>query len=201
MVPRALYPPSKTTSRVRRITVPACEPCNNGWSGDEAHFRNVLLMSGESTPVVHELWSGKTKRSFDKCDGRKQAVDLVTQLVPVQTPEGGRHMIYPGRDPRVMRIVRKVIRGLCHHHGLLSPVSDFQVWADVQQFLVPPEFDALMTVAHAEEDVLRYRFAVIDGPEQHSCWVLRFFDRTPFFGIVYRSEEARTQLEASVAAG
>jgi hypothetical protein len=199
VVPRALYPASKKASPVQRVTVPACAECNNGWSGDEAHFRNVLLLAGEPTPAVSELWTGKTRRSFGHVDGRRRLNDLVGQLVPVETPEGARHMIYPGRDPRVVRIVRKVIRGLCHHHGLLSPVSDRQVWADVQQFLVPPEFETAMTTGHAEEDILQYRYCVLDEDELHSCWVLCFFGRTPFFGIVYRSEHARDHLKASYA--
>jgi hypothetical protein len=180
--------------------VPACASCNNGWSDDEVHFRNVLLLAGNITPVVDELWQGKTRRSFAKVDGRKRMRDLVAQLVPVETVEGERHMIYPGRDPRVLRIIRKIVRGLSHHHGLLSPVCEGQVWADVQQYVVPPEFDSLMTQAHAEADVLAYRYTVLDDDAAfHSCWVLRFFDRTPFFGFVYRSEAGMRQFEAGQA--
>src|SRR4051812_33325135 len=129
VIPRALYPPSKAASRIRRITVPACLPCNNGWADDETHFRNIMLLSGHPTPVVRELWAGKVRRSFMYCDGGRRARDLVAQMVPVQTPQRERHMVYPGRDRRVVRIVRKVVRGLCHHHGLLPPVLDEQVWA------------------------------------------------------------------------
>jgi hypothetical protein len=191
VVPSALYPSSKATSRVQRITVPACEPHNKGWQDDEVHFRNMLLISGDITPVVSELWQGKTRRSFDHVDGLKRARDLHAQLVPVQTSQGERHMVYPGQDERVMRIVRKVVRGLCHHHKLLSPVLDEQVFADVHLYQMPSELLAQMTSAHAEEDVLQYRFFIIDDqPNIHSCWLLRFFNRTPFFCIVYRSAEA-----------
>jgi hypothetical protein len=199
VVPRALYPPSKKSSRVQRVTVPACLKCNNGWSGDEPHFRDILLLSGEATPAVRELWAGKTRRSFAQLDGRRRLRDLVEKLVPMEMPEGERHMIYPGRDPRVMRVVRKVIRGLSHHHRLRSPLSDAQVWADVQQFLVPPQFDAGMTQSHVEEDVLQYQFWLLDDDDFHTCWVLRFFNRTAFFGIVYQSELARSRLDAANA--
>ena len=149
VIPRALYPPSRTASKVQRITVAACAACNEGWADDEPHFRNVLLVSGNPNPAVRELWEGKTLRSFTQVDGPKRVHDLATQIVPVKTPDGERHMIYPAKDERVLRIVRKVVRGLCHHHKLLSPVHDGQVMADIQRFLVPPELLSLMTVAHA----------------------------------------------------
>jgi hypothetical protein len=149
----------------------------------------VLSLSGPATPAVRELWEGKIHRSFGYADGRKRVHDLAVQLVPVQTPEGERHLIYPAADERVLRIVRKVVRGLCHHHNLLSPVRDTQVLADIQRFAVPPEFLSEMTSAHAESDVVEYRFAEVDEPEIHSGWLLNFFNRTPFFCIVLRSVE------------
>jgi hypothetical protein len=152
----------------------------------------MLLISGDRTSVVSELWEGPTQRSFTKVDGGKRARDLVAHMVPVQTPQGERHMVYPGRDERVLRIVRKVVRGLCHYHELLStPVLDEQVWADVQKFEIAPEFLTEMISAHVEEDVLQYRFGVIEDPDIHSCWLLQFFTRTPFFCIVYHRPQTQ----------
>ena len=197
VVSRALYPPSKAAFKTPRITVPACRRCNGGWADDEAHFRNVLLLSGAPSPAVNELWNGKARRSFAQVDGRKRARDLASQLVSVTTPDGDRHLIYPAKDERVLRIVRKTVRGLCHHHGLLTSVYDGQVLADIQRFAVPPQFLAEMTHAHAEEDVLQYRYGVVDEPDIHSGWLLTFFGRTPFFCIVFRSLDARARVEAA----
>jgi len=199
VIPRALYPTAKAASPFPRITVTACIDCNNGWADDEAHFRNVLLVAGAPTPAVRELWEGKTRRSFTYSDGRKRARDLAVQMVPVKTPEGERYMIYPAKDERVLRIVRKIVRGLCHHHGLLSPVKDEQVWADIQRFEVPPEFLAEMTFAHADEDVLQYHCGVVDEPEMHSSWILNFYGRTRFHCSVFRSLATRIQFEATSA--
>jgi hypothetical protein len=190
VVSQALYPPSKSGSKLRRITVPACRPCNDSWADDEAHFRNVLLLSGEPTPAVRELWEGKTRRSFTYADGLRRARDLAVQLVPVTTAEGERHMIFPARDERVLRIVRKTVRGLCHHHGLLSAVADGQVWADIYRFEIPPAFLAEMTVGGTDRDVLEYRFGLGDEPEIHSGWLLTYYGRTPFFCIVFGSADA-----------
>ena len=197
VVPKSLYPPSLAPSRFQRITVEACHACNNGWSDDEPHFRNVMLVSGEPNSAVQELWDGKTRRSFTYADGRKRVSDLAAQIVPVETPAGERHLIYPANDKRVLRIVRKIVRGLCHHHNLLSPVHDRQVFADIQRFAIPPEFLAEMTHCHAEEDVLQYQFGIVDVPEIHSGWRLNFFGRTPFFCIVFASVDARDKLEAA----
>jgi hypothetical protein len=125
---------------------------------------------------------------------------MLDHVEEVKTPRGWVQMVFPGRDPRVMRVVRKVIRGLCHYHGLLSPVLDDQVWSDVQRFELAPRFLAGFEFAHVEEDVFQYRFGVIDDPEIHSGWLLRFFTRTPFFCVVYQSVEARRRLESTWAA-
>ncbi|HXV65120.1 MAG TPA: hypothetical protein VEK15_30785 [Vicinamibacteria bacterium] len=90
-----------------------------------------------------------------------------------------------------MRVLRKVIRGLCYHHGLLSVVPDDQVWADVQRYEIPPGFFDEMTVAHSEPDIIEYRWTTLPEDElMHSVWRLRFFERTPFYGIVFRSADA-----------
>jgi hypothetical protein len=197
VVPRALYPASKSASRVQRITVDACGGCNNGLSDDEAHFRNVLLVSGNPTDVVRELWDGKAHRGFRQVDGRRRVLDVAAGMVAVHTPEGERYMIYPGRDARVTRVVRKIVRGLCHHHGLPSPVPDGQVWADVQKFEIQSEFLADMSCHHVDGDVLEYRVGTLGGdPDIHSVWLFTFFTRTPFVSIVYRSAEARERVEA-----
>ncbi len=197
VISRALYPPSKATSSIPRITVPACAPCNNGWADDEVHFRNVMLVSGEPTTAVRELWEGKTRRSFTYADGRKRARDLAELLVPIATADGERHMIFLAKDERVLRIVRKTVRGLCHHHGLMSPVLDGQVLAVIKEFEIPPEFLAEMTQGDSEADVLDYRFGLVDEPEIHSGWLLTYYGRTTFLCIVFRSLEARAKLEAT----
>jgi hypothetical protein len=195
VVSRALYPPSKAAAPVPRITVPACAACNGGWANDEAHFRNVMLLSGPPTPAVQELWEGKVRRSFTYADGIKRARDLAELLVPVTTRDGSRHMIFPGKDERVLRVVRKTVRGLCHHHGLLSPVQDRQVLVLINEFEIVPEFIAEMTQGGSLPDVLDYRFALVDEEEIHSGWLLTYYGRTTFLCIVFRSLEMRNKLE------
>ncbi len=56
---------------------------------------------------------------------------------------------------------------------------------------MPPAFLEEMTFSHAEEDILLYRFTVGEGEDDlHSCWLLTFYQRTGFFGLVFNSVEA-----------
>jgi len=196
VIPRALYPESKSNSTIQRITVPACSPCNESWMDDEPHFRNMLLISGESNPPVFDLWEGKVNRSFKEKDGLRRKRDLIKQMVQVDIDQGKRHMVYPAKDGRVMHVIRKVIRGLCYHHHLPSPVSDDQVWADIQRYQIPPAFMDEMISSHVEEDIFGYSYSAIDDADFHSSWLLTFYERTSFFGIIFKSKEARKRLEA-----
>ena len=188
VIPRCLYPRSKSASHVQRLTVDACVNCNNGWADDEAHFRNVLLLAGESNEVVREIWKTTAARSFVQPDGEKRLRDLIQQMKPVQLSGAERHMIYPGEDFRVMRVVRKVIRGLCCHHGLRSPVADNQVWADVLKYVVPQEFLDEMPIHHREKDVVEYRYLPLTYGDMESMWLLTFFEKRTFIGIVSKPE-------------
>jgi hypothetical protein len=133
IIPRCLYPESRACSRVQRITVPSRGPCNRGWADDEAHFRNVLLVAGESNVAVQEIWEATTRRSYRKADGRRRLQDLVDRMVPVQVEGLKRWMIYPARDERVLRVLRKIVRGLSHFHGVGSAVPEERVWVNVHR--------------------------------------------------------------------
>jgi hypothetical protein len=187
--PKCLYPPSKGGSKVQRMTVLACSQCNRGWSDDEAHFRNILLVSGEPNPPVQELWGTKALPSFDQPDGLRRALDLLRQMRPVDTDDGQRYAVFPGEDTRVMRVIRKVIRGLCHYHQVMSPVPDRRVWSDVLKYRVPQEFYDQMQYHHREEDIAEYRYSVLDDRVIHSAWLLTFFKRCTFIGIVFTWED------------
>lgn len=189
VVPSSLYPPSKTNSKVQRITVPACQECNHGWSDDEAHFRNILTVAGEPNEVARELWNGKIKRSFQKGDGRRRFIDFYEQLQSIQTESGERHKVFPAKDPRFLRILRKIVRGLHHHHCLGTSVPDERVSADVLRFAIPAEFTEAMPLLHCEPDIFQYNFEVFDQFEDipmSSAWLMTFFENRTFVGSVWK---------------
>ena len=193
VIPKCLYPASKSKSKVQRLTIPACRKCNASWADDEAHFRNMLLIAGDPNAAVRALWNTKTDRSFRQVDAWKRLADLQSQM----KPRGSRYIVYPGQDSKVMRIVRKIIRGLCHHHGIMSPVSDERVWADVLKYVVPPQFLKSMICEHREKDIFEYRYQVLKEAGIHSCWLLTFFERRTFIGMVSMSQDGFSELAAT----
>jgi hypothetical protein len=188
--PRCLYPPSKTRSKTQRLTVPACNECNNSWADDEAHFRNMLVLAGEQPNTARqELWQ-KAQRSFDQVDGARRIGDIIARMKRIDTPEGPGHLVFPGRDERVLRVVRKVIRGLCYYHSVSPPVSDRRVWADVLKYEVPPALLEQMQYEHRDKEIVEYRYRVLDDADVNvnSAWLITFFERVTFVGAVSVSD-------------
>jgi hypothetical protein len=185
VIPSCFYPPSKATSRVQRITVSACGPCNAGWADDEAHAKHVLLIAGESNAAVQELWTSAWRAMTVAADGRRRLLDLVAQLVPTVIDGRERHLIYPGRDERTMRVIRKIVRGLCHHHRVATAVADARVQAQVLDPPPPPELLKQIELQHVERDIIEYWYdASGEHPAIRSMWFLRLFQRRHFFGVV-----------------
>lgn len=191
--PKCLYPISKASSKVRRLTIPSCRVCNSGWADDEAHFRNILAVAGEPNAARRELWETAIRRSFDKVDGVKRVNDLIKKMKSVNTALGIRHKVYPGEDERVVRVVRKIIRGLCHYHKVLSPVSDKRVWVDVLKYTFPQEFLDQMTYQHREQDIAEYKYQILNEEGVNSAWFITFFERVTFIGIVSMSQNGFVQ--------
>ena len=187
--PRCLYPDSKAGSKVQRMTIPSCNNCNKGWSDDEVHFRNVLSLAGEPNEARNELWQTAISRSFKKRDGAHRVRDLIEIMRPFEMDGRPRHKVYPGEDERVIRIVKKIIHGLCHFHNIMSAVSEKRIWVDVLKYHVPEQFLSEMKYEHREKEIAEYRYTVLQEYGIHSAWVITFFQRITFIGIVSMSED------------
>lgn len=137
--PKNLFPMSSRPDW-EPIIVPACESCNRKWSDPEEHFRNVVNVSGDFTPAVEELFLDKIKRSFQRPESRGRIRDLLSLSESVEVDGKTRRRIYPARDPRVLNVIRKIVVGLCHHHGIATVLSMKRIWADVLRFSVPDEY-------------------------------------------------------------
>jgi hypothetical protein len=194
VVPGCLYPASSTAPR---LTIPACKACNNGWSDDEAHFRTVLTLAGEeANSVAKELWKGKVLRSLRAADGRRRFEDVWAHMKPVETPTGERHQIFPGSDPRFLRIMRKIVRGLHYHHGFSDPaIHDKLVYADLLKVVMPEEFIENMPQYDFGRDVFEYQFEIFDRFDDipmSSAWLLTFFENRKFIGVVWKPGQSTT---------
>jgi len=187
VIPSCFYPESKATSRVQRITVRACRPCNDGWADDEAHAKHVLLLAGESNAAVQELWPSARRAMTVADDAKRRLFDVVARLVPTTIDGHERQVIYPGKDERVMRVIRKIVRGLSAHHGVEMAIPDDRVWADVVDPPPPPELLNGIELRHVERDVIEYWYDDSEHPTIQSVWFLRFFERRPFVDVVRRA--------------
>lgn len=190
VIPKCLYPKSRRTSGVQLVTVPCCQVCNVSFTDDEPHFRSIMNVAGPINEPVRELWE-TTNRSFEKADGQRRVHDFLEQLHGIELDGKKRHMVYPGDDKRVMRIVRKVVRGLCYRCRLESPVRDDQVEASVLTPElwggVPLDWYAELRQLQFEEDIFCCKFHAFTDSELHSVWFLTFFERTRFVAVVERS--------------
>ena len=170
---------------MQRLTILSCAACNHAPSDDEVHFKNVLAIAGEPNDAARLVWNGPTKRSFTKVDGRRRLRELAAGLVPVNAAGESRFMIYPGRDPRVIRVLKKIVSGLCAHHYGLTPLAEERIFADVMRFEVPEYLLDETTFEHRELDVVQYRRTLFDSGEMHSAWLLNFYERRPFVAVVF----------------
>jgi hypothetical protein len=188
--PRNLYPLSKAPSKVQRLTIPACNRCNNSWADDEVHFRNILVLAGDPiTPARTELWNTKVDRSFSQIDGLKRLQDIVEQMKSVNISGQDRHMVYPGNDPRVIRVMRKIVRGLSYYHNISRPLSENRIFVDVLKYEVPENIFNAMEFNHRDKDIVEYGFQVLNENDIQSVWIIRFFQTVPFIAIVSSGNE------------
>jgi hypothetical protein len=144
----------------------------------------VLLVAGEPNEAVNELWTTKAKRSFYKLDGQRRVAELLAQMRPVMIEDQQRWKIYPGKDERVVRVIRKIVRGLSHFHGVESAVQDDRVWADVLTYAIPDEWMSSVTFHQREPGIMRYWYEAYQDGKFSSVWLLTFYERRTFIARV-----------------
>ncbi len=176
VIPRCLYP--KRLSRVQRLTVPAHSACNRGFSLDEVAFKEAVAGTGwnEAARSVQQ----SILRSFARHETHGRAGAFLRRLVVKDSPAGPQHWVYPHQDLRVLRILKKITRGLAFHHGLFVGLPEERVdawWAP----LPPPDTLAEMEHHERELDVCEYWFRVLsvgeEPNEMHTFWMFRFYER------------------------
>ncbi|MCJ7600806.1 MAG: hypothetical protein MUO63_04785 [Desulfobulbaceae bacterium] len=138
--------------------------------------------------IVKDSRYQSMQRSLKKCDGVRRFRDFTDQLVSVHTRTGEREKIYPAKDPRCNLILRRIVRGLCHHHGFGSTISDARVLCDVMLYLVPEAFQSEFTWHEIAPEFCRYGYKMICDESLHSFWLLRFSRHIEFFGTISMSE-------------
>ena len=190
VIARCMYP-SGTPPGVQRRTVPECDECKQKWEDAEAQFRNVIAISGRPNAQVVELWNGSIRPSFDKPDGLRRARDVYRRMIPDNTGAEPQHWVYPDRDPQVILIVRRIVRGLCHWHNIGTAIADERVFASVVRYEIPEQFRGGFQRHSLGDQFCWYAFSDLRGtdPFAHSAWQIEFYGRTRFLAAVSASED------------
>lgn len=92
--------------------------------------------------------------------------------------------IYPTEDDRFNLILRRIVRGLAHAHGLGTSIPDTRVKCDVMRWLVPPTFENEMAWHTIAPAFIEYGYKTVNDQEIHSFWLIRFSKQLLFFGRV-----------------
>lgn len=184
VIPKCLYPKNYDFSNINLVTVPACRKCNNSFSDSEAHFRNIFTLISNPNNISRELFK-KVIRSLYKEDGKKRLSDILN----VAVIKNDDLTIYPLKDEKVKVVIRKIIRGLCCFHSLLSPKTEQQIVVDFKKYNIPENFLKEMNYHHQGKDIIEWRYIVMNEKTFHSFWLLRFFKKVEFCVFVFISEK------------
>jgi hypothetical protein len=153
----------------------------------------MLVVAGDQpTQERRELWDSTIKRSFEKDDGGRRVADLFNQMKSIETGNGERHAVYLADDKQVIRIVKKVIRGLSHYHEIMTAVPEELVWADILRYQVPQDIAEGMHYCHRDPNIVEYKYQEVNVDEIGSVWVVTFFKAMSFVGIIHPASALAT---------
>jgi hypothetical protein len=176
-----------STSSPSMVLVPSCRQCNNFFSKHEKDARPELLMAGPTNDAVRSLFFGNVVRDLSRPEGRGSLMRLYAKLRPVTLDGCLRMEIVPHLSVDVTFVLRKIIRGLSRHHGLIWPVPDTGVDVHPMNIDLP---DALVDALEhhvCDPSVFRYGFCVTPLDDLHSVWRITFYGTRTFLGAIRRN--------------
>jgi hypothetical protein len=183
VVPRCAVPTSCRNANL--IVVGACEQCNRSFSDDEVHFRTVIALAGKSNNSVQELWDTKILRSLHQPDGFRRAKEILAATEQMQIEGQNRLVIYPGADGRVMRIIKKIVRGLSHYHEIETAIPEQRISVEIcpvedlfQEICGPGcfsgQYPGVFWYVNKQDHSTMFK----------NVWILTFFERLTFVALV-----------------
>ena len=183
MVPKSFYTPAVDPT-IQWAKVACCPDCNDEFQKDEAHFKAILTLAGPTlTSERVALWNG-VKRSFSNpVSGVGDRRAIANELVPVIHDGRLRFKVYPGKDERVVRIVKKIVRGLCVYKQIFQPpVLEERVWAQVMTTPIPSEVENDFHSVYQVPNLVLCR-ADFRTLHVHSAWIVRLLN-VPFIALI-----------------
>jgi hypothetical protein len=180
--PKCLYPESIRPG-LNLITVPSCPECNNELSGDEEHFRNLIVTGGGRNLIVDELFK-KVLRGLERAKGNYKLKDMLAAIKKQKLKIGGgkekeSYIIYPHKDRAFCRVMRKIGRGLFYHHMHFSLPSNYKIETKKLEFLVPPGLWNAPDCCHCHPQILRYSYTPVEN-EEGWFWIINLLETRTF---------------------
>lgn len=183
VIPKNLYPISIRKQNVQLLTVPSCDKCNAGFSDDEEHFRNIITVGGYNSPIVNELFYYKVYPSFSNRKSLRHLHQLWNDMNEINTSNGKRHIIYPMRDKKFVRILKKIFSGLCFYH-FRNYIPKENIYVDVLKDEIP-KFIIEENWYNIVPEVFEYLFGIYITEEGYvSLWMIRFFENRYYLGKI-----------------
>jgi hypothetical protein len=182
VIPKALFH-KEARKRAHFILVPTCKPCNASFSADEEDFRNFAVVAGPVNEATNDLFWGPMQRAWeDVPKGLGSLRRLREKMKVTEPPDVPGTRVYP--DARVMRVIRKMVRGLAYYHSKLI-LPDERIEVDILWYPIPEEYNEGPQWFVIEPHVCRY--ARIDenmGDEVHSAWILEIYQTRRFIAWI-----------------
>jgi hypothetical protein len=118
-------------------------------------------------------------------DGEQRKRDLLKWVVTKKTMEGETTTLYLANIENVHLVIRKMVRGLCHHHKLGTQVKDHQVLVIGQYKNGPPDGADAVDFNHVP-GVFRYSYfhLHLEPDVFHVTWLLTFYEKVSFISFV-----------------
>jgi hypothetical protein len=191
--PDVLFPSPKPSNL---ITVPACKPCNQGFQKDDEVLALVLSSLMGTNTAGRSIWNTKVAGGLLKRSPKlRQAIGSTLHYQPYPFRDGRKGLAAALliERSRVLRVLRRIVRGLAwHEYGCCDFADDkVRVLTDAE-LQVLPEVEAQRLAAHfgtgvervIVKDVFEYHYAAAAGRPEDSAWWLIFYGETRFLAIV-----------------
>lgn len=200
--PKLLFPKPRPSNLV---TVPACFPCNNGASLDDAYFRlNISLRenAGEH-PEAEQIWKAALKDlSRDEAAGLRELFfdDMRRGYAKTGNPRA-----YSPDTKRLLRVMSRTAKGLYFAHtGVAIPRNTMAFALSDERVAASPQADFRAQVGNVSAALraapikiggaFEYAYKLFSEEPYASVWALRFFDDSEFIVMTGNPGRYRTSL-------
>ena len=193
--PKSFYPEPRPSNL---ITVPACFACNNSSGKDEEFFLATYMFSDAGvSPTGKKLWDQTLHRMYAKNRGLRRRIASLLRPVRLTTPSGlflGRGIAIKQEEPRLARVVEKIIRGIYffEYNERLDPLIKIAAvfLRSEEDAAEPMTFNnQLYSGSRDWPDVFEYRFNRVTDKPEDSMWIIRFFGRIVYWAISSNENE------------